>query len=301
MTNSPPPGWYPEENTSNERWWDGQNWSESRRDAPAPVVPPADPGATHTAAAAHPSRRPVWPWVLGGSLLVIVAVLVAAVLVIASVFSSIERSSPSGSGHEPGGESSAPAGSSGDGIIIGDGGDDAIRVVTYVDYFCPYCGQFESTNAKQLSEWVDSGEVVLEVHPISILDRASLGTKYSTRAANAAACVADSAPDQFEKFSALLFENQPDENTEGLSDADLIDLANEAGAIEGTDVTDCIDSGEFAGWVTQATDRALNEPVPNSDLDKISGTPTVIVDGVQYTGSLTDAQEFADFVLPGVS
>ena len=51
--------------------------------------------------------------------------------------------------------------------------------------------------------------------------------------------------------------------------------------------------------MTQATERALSEPVPNSDLDRIQGTPTVIVDGVQYEGSLTDAQEFADFVLPG--
>jgi protein-disulfide isomerase len=239
--------------------------------------------------------------VLGGSLLVVIAVIVAAVLVLASVFSSVSRSSSGGSPSDPRGSSSAPAGSSGDGIVIGEGGDDAVRVVTYVDYFCPFCGQFETTNAEQLSEWVDSGKVVLEVHPISILDRASLGTKYSTRAASAAACVADSAPNSFEKFSALLFEKQPAENTEGLSDADLIDLAKEAGAGDGTGVTDCIDAGEFTGWVTEATERALNEPVPDSDLDSISGTPTVIVDGVQYDGSLTDAQEFADFVLPGAN
>ena len=305
MTNTPPPGWYPEENSTRERWWDGQQWSELSRDAPPTTVAPAHPAgpvaaaASVTTAASTPSRRPVWPWVLGGSLLVVIAVIVAAVLVLASVFSSVSRSSSGGSPSDPRGSSSAPAGSSGDGIVIGEGGDDAVRVVTYVDYFCPFCGEFESTNAEQLSTWVDSGKVVLEVHPISILDRASLGTKYSTRAANAAACVADTAPDAFEKFSALLFENQPQENTEGLSDTELIDLASKAGAVDGTGVTDCINSGEFIGWVTEATERALNEPVPDSDLEHISGTPTVIVDGVQYEGSLTDAKEFADVVLPG--
>jgi len=246
-------------------------------------------------------RRPIWPWVLGGSVLVVIAVTVAAVLILTSVFSSLQRSSsgaPGGSDRQSGG-SGAPAGSSDDGIVLGDGGDDAIRVVTYIDYFCPFCGQFESTNAKQLSEWVESGEVVLEVHPVSILDRASLGTQYSTRAANAAACVADTAPDRFEAFSALLFENQPAENTEGVSDADLVDLADQAGALEGTGVGDCIDTGQFTDWVTQATDRALSGPLPDSDVEKLAGTPTVIVDGSQYTGSLTDAQEFADFVMAG--
>ena len=299
MTNTPPPGWYPEENTSRERWWDGQSWSEMRRDAQGNTNHSAQAAPAGAGTSGQRPRRRVWPWVLGGSILVVVAVIAAAVLVLTSVFSSIERSSTSRSGTEQAGGSSAPAGTSGDGIVVGDGGDDAVRVVTYIDYLCPYCGQFESTNAEQLSEWVDSGQVVLEVHPVSFLDRASLGTEYSTRAANAAACVADEAPDRFEAFSALLFENQPQEETEGLSDADLIDLVNEAGALDGTDVADCIDSGEFDDWVTQATERALSEPVPNSDLDRIQGTPTVIVDGVQYEGSLTDAQEFADFVLPG--
>jgi len=295
MTNTPPPGWYPDADPSRQRWWDGQNWSDALRAAPgSPEIPSASPASGGSTA----PRRPIWPWVLGGSVLVVIAVAVAAVLILTSVFSSLQRSSsdsPGGPDLQTG-SAEAPGGASGDGIVLGDGGDDATRVVTYIDYFCPYCGQFESTNAEQMSEWIESGEVVLEVHPVSILDRASKGTQYSTRAANAAACVADTAPDRFEAFSALLFENQPVENTEGLSDADLIDLVDQAGALEGTGVADCIDTGQFTDWVTQATDRALSGPLPDSDVEKLSGTPTVIVDGSQYMGSLTDAEEFADFV-----
>jgi protein-disulfide isomerase len=258
------------------------------------TAPQADP------AVAPRSRRPIWPWVLGGSVLAVVATAVAAVLVLTSVFGSLARSSSSHSG-DTGSSSSAgaPDGTVGDGIVLGTGSDGAVRVVTYVDYFCPYCGEFEATNAQQLSEWVESGDVVLEVHPIAILDRASLGTRYSTRAANAAACVADSAPGSFEAFSALLFARQPAENTEGLSDADLVDLAGEAGVPEASDVRECIQTEQFSDWVADATDRALTSPLPDSDLDALTGTPTVIVDGVQYEGSLDDPDEFADFVMSG--
>ena len=313
MSDPTPAGWYPESGSTRERWWDGNAWTEHTRDAVAPSagtapVPHTQPSASG-AASPTPSRgRPVWPWVLGGSVLAVVAIVVAAVLILTSVFSSLQRSSGdssdaggSGGSSEPSGSDGAPAGANGDGIVLGSGGDGAVRVVTYIDYFCPFCGEFESSNAKQLSEWVESGEVVLEVHPISILDRASLGTKYSTRAANAAACVADSSPGAFESFNALLFANQPAEQTEGLSDAELVDLAGQAGASEASGVRECIQSGQFEQWVTDATARALKGPLPDSDVERVAGTPTVIVDGEQYTGSLDDPEAFADFVLSKTS
>jgi protein-disulfide isomerase len=233
----------------------------------------------------------------------VAAIVVVAVLVLTSVFGALERSSTSdrGGSDRSSGSVGAPSGAEGDGIILGSGAAGAVRVVTYVDYFCPYCGEFEATNGDQLAEWVDNGDIVLEVHPVAILDRASLGTRYSTRAANAAACVADTSPGSFEAFSALLFARQPAENTEGLSDADLVDLASDAGVSDASDVRECIQSERFSGWIAEATERALSGPLPNSDLDALTGTPTVIVDGVQYTGSLDDPDEFADFVLPGES
>jgi protein-disulfide isomerase len=295
MTGSAPAGWYPEPDSSRERWWDGRSWTEQTRDAqPSPAAgAPAKP---------RPAR-PIWPWILGGSVLVVVAIVVVAVLVLTSVFGALERSSTRNEGGSGGSSSSsgAPSGAHADGIVVGSGGDEAVRVVTYIDYLCPYCGEFEATNAEQLAEWVKDGDVVLEVHPISILDRVSVGTRYSTRAANAAACVADTSPRSFEAFSALLFANQPAENTEGLSNADLLDLASEANVADMSSVGDCIESERFSGWVTEATDRALAGPLPDSDVDALAGTPTVIVDGVEYTGGIDDPDEFAAFVLPAES
>jgi hypothetical protein len=49
--------------------------------------------------------------------------------------------------------------------------------------------------------------------------------------------------------------------------------------------------------VQSATTRALNGPIPNSDLKSVSGTPTIIVNGSQfkYTTGF-EPNEFAQFV-----
>ncbi|MCU1577405.1 MAG: hypothetical protein JWP70_2109 [Leifsonia sp.] len=170
-----------------------------------------------------------------------------------------------------------------------------VHIVEYVDYQCPYCKQFEDTNATQISGWVTAGAATVEIHPISLLDNSSSGTKYSTRAANAAACVANYDPNNFYAFSTSLFTNQPAEGASGLTDAKLTSLAKAAG-VTNSKVPGCITGQTFTNWVAAASNRALNQPLPNSTLPKVTGTPTVIVNGTQYTGSLTDATAFLQFV-----
>ncbi|RFA07237.1 hypothetical protein B7R21_13510 [Subtercola boreus] len=172
-----------------------------------------------------------------------------------------------------------------------------IDIRVYIDYLCPYCGQFESTNLAQIGKWIDSGAATYEVHPLALLDRSSQGTRYSSRSANAAACVANYSPNNFYDFSALLFSNQPQESTPGLDDPTLQDLAKQAGVGSADQINTCIKDEEFKGWVSDSTTRATTEPLPGSTLAKVTGTPTVLVDGQQYQGSLTDANAFANFVL----
>ncbi|MFB2554803.1 DsbA family protein [Herbiconiux liangxiaofengii] len=235
---------------------------------------------------------------------VVIAIIVGVALVIVSTIK------PAGPG---------PANMASDGIQISTGfvaettpalaaGEDPVPSTTdpasgvvdirvYLDYMCPYCGQFEATNNTQLGEWVQSGAATVEIHPLSILDRSSLGTKYSTRAANAAACVANYSPDQYWQYNSLLFQNQPTENTEGLDDATLKDLASQAGVTAQSDIESCIDDTQFRGWVADATSRALAGPLPDTDEAKVTGTPTVLVNGEKYTGSLTDPDAFSAFVV----
>ena len=183
-----------------------------------------------------------------------------------------------------------------------DSSGDVFDIRVYIDYLCPVCGAFEAANAAQIKKLVDSGVATLEIHPIAILDRLSMGTQYSTRAANAMACVTNYSPDSAFDYSATLFENQPEESTEGLTNQKLIDLAKKVKVKQQSSITSCINDGKFKNWVTASTARALAGPIPNSDVDKVVGTPTVLVNGQSYKYT-TDAsgafnpEEFSNFLL----
>lgn len=178
-----------------------------------------------------------------------------------------------------------------------DADSDAIAIDLYVDYFCTICGAFEEANGDQIATWVKSGAATVEIHPLALLDRVSQGTKYSTRAANAAACVANYSPDAYFSFHTGLFNSQPKENTDGLSDSELVDLATKAKATRISSIRECITEQKFKAWVADAKERALTGPIPNADIDHVAGTPTIIVNGVKYAGAANDAAAFSTFVV----
>ena len=168
-------------------------------------------------------------------------------------------------------------------------------ITVYLDYQCPYCQEFEATNATQIGQWLNAGLAQLEIHPLAMLDASSNGTKYSSRAMNAAACVANYDPDDYFAVNTALFKDQPAENTSGLTDAKILSILKGAGA-SSSQITSCVNNDKFSSWVTASTTRSLTKPLANSSVPKVSGTPTVIVNGKQYNGSLTDADTFAAFV-----
>jgi len=252
-------------------------------------------------------------WIIQGS---IVAAVIAVVVIVALVITNSVK--PEGPG---------PANMASDGIVIGEGlvaqrtaarpvdadpipstglGENGVvDIRIYQDYFCPICGAFETANGEQIRSWVDTGVATIEIHPVAILDNYSLGTKYSTRSANAAACVANFSPDNFFDFNAELFANQPAEQTEGLTDDELKALVASANVANASQINPCIDEQTFTPWVTAATNRAVAvdedgnlKIVPITDPPTTQfGTPTILVNGVRYTGGVDDAAAFATFVL----
>ena len=150
-------------------------------------------------------------------------------------------------------------------------GSGEYEIDTYVDFMCPICGQFEDAYGEQLQSAAANGTITLSIHPISILDRASQNTQFSTRSANAAYCVAEQAPDSFLAFFNLLFERQPEENSTGLTDKELSAIAEESGAGA---AADCISAGTFNKFVADMT--ALTPPDPETGR---VGTPTVVING----------------------
>jgi protein-disulfide isomerase len=241
----------------------------------------------------------------GGVVLAVLAIAAVIVVVVASS-SSVSAVNPKnmasngilftgdGTTLSPVETAAVPVGA--DLIPTDDSATDAtVNIVTYIDYACPICKNFEEANAEQLKSWVTSGDATLEIHPISILDRVSLGTKYSSRAANAAVCVANYEPDQYMAVNDALFAGQPEENTSGLDTAELKTLVADAGA-DSDEVASCIQDKTFSDWVTSATDLVTSGSLASDTVTEFVGTPTVLVNGELYQGSVTDADAFASFV-----
>jgi protein-disulfide isomerase len=196
---------------------------------------------------------------ISAAAVVLVAVVVAVVVVLGAATKSNYD------------EIARPAGANKAGsIVIGQDlaaggvpaeGDDVLVLRVYSDYMCPGCGGVERRLGSKFEQLAAEGKIKLEIQPVSFLDSLSQGTQYSTRATLAAMAVAQGAPDRFLAFHAKLFEDgvQPDENTEGLTDERLVELAQEVGVP--AEVTDKFADAEFKDWVDYATDQARTQPV----------------------------------------
>ncbi|RDV46188.1 hypothetical protein DOE76_03315 [Leifsonia sp. ku-ls] len=168
------------------------------------------------------------------------------------------------------------------------------HIQIWLDYQCPYCDQFETTNDDQIKQWLSDGSATLEIHPVAILD-STQNQQYSTRAAAAASCVANSQPDKFWDINSALFAKQPDEQTgTGLSNSEILSIFKDAG-VESKAVTDCVNKQTFADFVTNMTSDATKNAQLKNPTTGGFGTPTVFVNGERYQGGFTNATQFAAF------
>jgi protein-disulfide isomerase len=182
---------------------------------------------------------------------------------------------------------------------VTDPASKAVHIVVYEDYLCPACKAFDSANAEQLQTLVNAGAATLEIHPIGMLWQRSAGTEYSRRSAAAAACVATYSPNTYWAVNQAFYDQQPQEGTAGLTDDEIKKLIASAGAGDTASINSCIDQKTFIPWVKAATDRALKGPMTDAATaagNAGAGTPTVLVNGKVYTGSITDAKAFLAFV-----
>ncbi|QCB94583.1 DsbA family protein [Cellulomonas shaoxiangyii] len=257
-----------------------------------------------------------------GGLIAAIAVLAAVVIVI--VRQGAERAEAYGTVQYGAGaeglvvpavdEVEAPSVAEGGGIPVsaagvGEAAEDGTTVTVYFDFMCPYCGQFDAANGAELEQLAAQEGITIEYKPIAFLDGTSQGTFYSTRAANAVAVVADQDPEHMTAFMTALYENQPEEGSSGLSDAEIAELATEVGVpadvteqftatVDGTYEVAADDGTEerdgtwrtFAPWVLAATEQA------NTDLGGVS-TPSVLIDGEKWEGDLYTPGPLTEAVL----
>ena len=175
--------------------------------------------------------------------------------------------------------------------------DKAAKVKVYLDFQCPACAAFEEINGDVLEKLVHDGTIALQYYPLAMLDRASSGNEYSTRAANMAACVADSGQvDVYPELVKVMFANQPEEGGNGMTDEQMLAYAERAGVdlnaktvnAEGATVRECVKQTSFEKVVANGTQKALDS--------KINGTPSVFINGKQVE-SWQDPKQFAAQIL----
>lgn len=201
-----------------------------------------------------------------------------------------------------------------------------LDLVLYLDYRSPEAETFWSTSSAAIEQWVTAGYATLELHPLALLDGATVTVApspsssastsaatdaastdaataaatpvettgdYSLRAAGALACVADTAPDSALAVHDALLAAQPDLGASGLDDDELLALVQDAGVTDET-VADCIGSGSFTDWAQEATDRAADS-VPY-DVGSVTTSPVLLVGGQEYTGPLDDTDALVAFI-----
>ncbi|MDN4642545.1 DsbA family protein [Arthrobacter sp. PsM3] len=159
-----------------------------------------------------------------------------------------------------------------------------VKVVLYIDFICPVCKNFETQYNETLTNLRNEGKISVEYRPLGFLDSRST-TNYSSRAANAAACVVNESPEKYADFVNLLFAKQPAEGSAGISDADLKKMATDVGA---KSIDACVDGKTYRPWVKYTTQQAAAIGV--------TGTPTVLVEGKQWGKGDSAQTPFNEFL-----
>lgn len=149
----------------------------------------------------------------------------------------------------------------------------------YEDFQCPHCAAFEKSFGPTINKMIDTGAIAADYYMVAILNSA-VNDQYSTRAANAAYCVADAddsaTKDVFRRFHTALFSQQPPEGSPAPDDKALIETARQAGVVGS--VPECVEKGrnnEMVEGLASAT--------------KINATPTIRINGEDYQYSTPDA------------
>jgi protein-disulfide isomerase len=164
-------------------------------------------------------------------------------------------------------------------LVTKDGSKDPKAVVAfYEDFLCPACGNFERGFGPTVSKLIDDGAIAADYYMTGFLSRPQ-NQDYSSRAANAAYCVADESNDAFRRFHTALYTKdiQPSETGTSFPDnAKLTELAREAGVVG--QVPQCIKDGKYLPMVDGLVASA-----------GIHATPTVRINGQDYEFSTPEA------------
>lgn len=143
-----------------------------------------------------------------------------------------------------------------------------VTIIEYGDFQCGHCNNFyQTTESLLISNYVESGQVLLEYRPLGFLGVDSV------RAAEASFCAAEQ--NMFWEYHDVIFENYSSQG--GYSEERLLDFA-ETLVLDQQAFASCLTNGEMAGMVEASSQLAA--------ADGVTGTPSFIVNGRKIEGNI---------------
>lgn len=163
------------------------------------------------------------------------------------------------------------------GIVVNPGKAKAGAplVVVYQDYQCPWCKTFDLALGPTLLQKADAGEIALEYHTMTFLDK-NLRNDSSLRAGIAAACA--DVVGAYASYHDAIYANQPQTEGVGYSDQQLRATFAQQAGITGDKLVQfqrCYDNKAMSSFVKGSDEKASRAGV--------TGTPTYFVNGKDVT------------------
>ncbi|MEZ4180660.1 MAG: DsbA family protein [Candidatus Doudnabacteria bacterium] len=152
------------------------------------------------------------------------------------------------------------------------GSDQApVTIAEFADYQCPFCGQFHQAVFEQLKQnYIDTNKV-----KFVFVDFPFLGEE-SYLASQATACANEQ--NKFWEFHNLIFENQAGENQGNFTNELFINLSKQL-SMNSSAFESCLTSQKYR-------DQVINQTTQAGERYGISSTPTFIINGTKYEGSM---------------
>lgn len=155
--------------------------------------------------------------------------------------------------------------------------DAPVTVVEYASFTCPHCANFHETVFDEFKKnYIDTGKVKFVYREVYF-------DKFGLWAAMVARC---GGPEKYFGISDMLYDGQKDWLASG-EDAGIADALRKIGVTAGmtTDqVNACLNDNEKAQAMVTAYQT-------NATTDNVQGTPTFLINGESYSGSMP----YADF------
>lgn len=217
-------------------------------------------------------------WIVAG------AVLLAGLMVAASILVSMKSGAPTAAAPAANNQAAAPtqekAGpqtatiSLDDDPVMGDRKKAKVAIVEFSDFECPFCQKFHKDSYDTLvKDYVDTGKAVISFrdYPLPFHEpKASL-------AAETAQCVKEAKGDAaYFKFSKLYFENTVS-NGKGLAEGKMNEILAQAG-VNATAVNDCATKEKFKDEIAK--------DMSDGQAAGVSGTPSFVIGKLTADGKV---------------